>query len=342
MAYSVKRSALAKVAGLSVAMLLAGCSHDQHYKREVNGNEDYLKAAGLREIAAPPGMLLPIESGTYATPAGEHPGAVGKQLDIRPPSQPLALLNGSRTQFQGDTAILQMANGGSALWGDTVSALQANKFAIAERNEANQQLTTDWIDWSRPDEDQPYRGRYQVKVLTQGYQQSLLVKPLALQQQGQDVTDAKEIQRYTTQLMNAISAQLDSISTQQRNAAASRSGELNVQSGADDTGLPNLIVRAPFDTTWLRLTTALPKAGMTISDSNRADGSLQVTYKALNSSQSAALGAQAPDIVEGKYKLQVGDLNNRSSLQFIDPKGHILTQSQNDALVAVMQAALNK
>ncbi|RXY63872.1 hypothetical protein DD570_30535, partial [Klebsiella pneumoniae] len=33
-----------------------------------------------------------------------------------------------------------------------------------------------------------------------------------------------------------------------------------------------------------------------------------------------------------------GDLDNRSSLQFIDPKGHTLTQSQNDALVAVFQA----
>ncbi|WP_431455124.1 outer membrane protein assembly factor BamC [Enterococcus faecalis] len=40
--------------------------------------------------------------------------------------------------------------------------------------------------------------------------------------------------------------------------------------------------------------------------------------------------------------MQVGDLDNRSSLQFIDPKGHTLTQSQNDALVAVFQAAFNK
>ena len=44
----------------------------------------------------------------------------------------------------------------------------------------------------------------------------------------------------------------------------------------------------------------------------------------------------------GDYKVQVGDLDNRTSLQFIDPKGHVLTQSQNDALVAVFQAALNK
>ncbi|HAU8453978.1 TPA: outer membrane protein assembly factor BamC, partial [Salmonella enterica subsp. enterica serovar Dublin] len=54
------------------------------------------------------------------------------------------------------------------------------------------------------------------------------------------------------------------------------------------------------------------------------------------------LGASDPGLASGDYKLQVGDLDNRSSLQFIDPKGHTLTQSQNDALVAVFQAAFNK
>ena len=54
------------------------------------------------------------------------------------------------------------------------------------------------------------------------------------------------------------------------------------------------------------------------------------------------LGASDPGLASGDYKLQVGDLDNRSSLQFIDPKGHTLTQSQNDALVAVFQAAFSK
>ncbi|UMX83796.1 outer membrane protein assembly factor BamC [Klebsiella pneumoniae] len=42
----------------------------------------------------------------------------------------------------------------------------------------------------------------------------------------------------------------------------------------------------------------------------------------------------------GDYKLQVGDLDNRSSLQFGRPERPHLTQSQNDALVAVFQARL--
>lgn len=49
----------------------------------------------------------------------------------------------------------------------------------------------------------------------------------------------------------------------------------------------------------------------------------------------ARTGRERSSLASGDYKLQVGDLDNRSSLQFIDPKGHTLTQSQNDALVAV-------
>ena len=62
----------------------------------------------------------------------------------------------------------------------------------------------------------------------------------------------------------------------------------------------------------------------------------------LSSSDWDSVGAKDPELPNGDYKVQVGDLDNRTSLQFIDPKGHVLTQSQNDALVAVFQAALNK
>lgn len=69
---------------------------------------------------------------------------------------------------------------------------------------------------------------------------------------------------------------------------------------------------------------------------------MAVTYKPLSDSEWHELGASDPGLASGDYKLQVGDLDNRSSLQFIDPKGHTLTQSQNDALVSVFQAAFSK
>ncbi len=49
-----------------------------------------------------------------------------------------------------------------------------------------------------------------------------------------------------------------------------------------------------------------------------------------------------PSVAEGDYTLQVGDLDNRSSLQFISAKGKPLTQKENDEMVKALEAAFSK
>ncbi|MEN5017623.1 outer membrane protein assembly factor BamC [Erwinia sp. Eh17-17] len=343
MAYSVQKSTVAKVVGLSLVMLLAACSNDQRYKRQVSGDESYLQAADLSDLRAPAGMILPLQNGDFDIPNVSSNGQVGKQLDIRPPAQSLALMNGTRTQFAGNSGTLLVDTRSGALWPQVVDVVQAAKYPIADRQDARQSLTTDWVQWNRADEDNQYRGRYQLSVQQQGGQQALIVKLLELQQQDKVVTSPVQIQRYTAQMLNAVSEGLDKIESTRENAVASRSPtQIDVQSGADDTGLPNLILRAPFNVVWQRLPATLKRIGMDVSDSNRSQGSLSVTYKAPGSDTFDQLGAKDPELKNGDYKLQVGDLDNRSSLQFLDPKGHPLTQSQNDALVAVFQAAFSK
>ncbi len=67
---------------------------------------------------------------------------------------------------------------GSTLWPQVVSVIQSKNYTIDKRDDASQTLTTDWIEWNRLDEDQQYRGRYQVSVKPQGYQQAVTVKLL--------------------------------------------------------------------------------------------------------------------------------------------------------------------
>ena len=344
MAYSVQKSRVATVVGLSLVMLLSACSSDQRYKRQVSGDESYLQAADVSDLHAPAGMVMPLQNGDYDIPSASSKGAVGKQLDIRPPAQPLALMNGTRTQFAGNSGVLLLDNArAGTLWPQVVDVVQAKNFPVANRNDANQTLTTDWIQWNRADEDHQYRGRYQISVQQQGYQQALSVKLLELQQENTGVNSPVQLQRYTAQMLNELSSGLDKIETTREDAASKRSAtQIDVQSGADDTGLPDLIVRAPFNTVWDRLPAALERAGMKVTDKNRSQGSQNVTYKNPGSSDWDELGAKDPDLVNGDYKIQVGDLDNRSSLQFLDPKGHTLTQSQNDALVAVFNAAFSK
>jgi outer membrane protein assembly factor BamC len=230
-----------------------------------------------------------------------------------------------------------------SLWAQVTTILQSKNYVITKRDDASQTLSTDWVEWNRLDEDQQYRGRYQISVKPQGYQQAVVVKLVNLEQAGKPVSDPASLQRYSTSMLNVISEGLDMNATSAQNAAQKNAGAtFDVQSAADDTGLPMLVVRAPFNLVWQRLPGALEKAGMKVTDSTRSQGSMALTYKPLSDSSWQALGAHDPQLVSGDYKLQVGDLDNRSSLQFIDPKGHTLTQSQNDALVAVFQAAFGK
>lgn len=346
MAYSLQKSTVATVVGLALVMALSACSSDQRYKRQVSGDESYLDAAPLKPLSAPAGITLPASAGNFDVAASTQKGPVGKQLDIRPPSQPLALLSGSRSQNSGNSGTLLLENSpqNQNLWPRIVSLLQAKNMPIASQEEASQTLTTDWVKWNRLDEDNQYEGRYQVSLQKQGYQQALVVKTLGLRQQGKtdEVTDPSEIQRYNSMMMNTIAEGLDKQDNLTSNRAASRTGALDVQSGADDVGLPVLIVRAPYATVWDRLPAALEKLGMKVGDRSRPQGTVAVTYKSLSSSDWSALGVKDPELNSGDYKLQVGDLNNRTSLQFIDSKGKPLSQAQNDALVAAFQAAFSQ
>lgn len=345
MAYSLQKSTVAKVVGLSLVIMLVGCSSDQRYKRQMSGDEAYLDAVPLKALKAPVGIFLPLQSGNYEVPAITLKGSVGKQLDIRPPVQLLTLLTNSHAQYNGDSSTLLLENSpqNQHLWSRVVSVLQAKQITIASRHDAAQTLITNWVKWYRLDEDSQYQGRYQISVQQQGYQQALVVKSVGLQKQDQTTQESElsTLQRYNVVMMNTIIKALNKEDNLASMQSASRFGELDVQSGADDTALPMLVVRGPYTLVWNHLPAALETLGMKVNDRNRHQGSIAVFYKTLSRSDWDALGVKEPELTKGNYTLQVGDLNNRTSLQFINAKGRPLTQSQNDELVAPFQSAFN-
>ncbi len=77
---------------------------------------------------------------------------------------------------------------------------------------------------------------------------------------GKPVADAASMQRYSTEMMNVISAGLDKSATDSlRTLRKSVFTTTDVQSAADDTGLPMLVVRGPFNVVWQRPPAALKK-----------------------------------------------------------------------------------
>lgn len=114
-------------------------------------------------------------------------------------------------------------------------------------------------------------------------------------------------------------------------------GKVNVISGSDDTGLPVIIVEQAHAQTWQSLPNVFKNAGFEITEQNEALGKLTVDFKGVGSDS-----MPSSKVDSGEYTLQVGDLGNRTSLQFRTKNNTYLTQSQNDALQKLLENAFNK
>ncbi|MCE1781649.1 outer membrane protein assembly factor BamC, partial [Enterobacter hormaechei] len=241
-----QKSKVMTVAGMSLVMLLAACSSDQSYKRQINDDETYLEAPPRKALKVPAGMVLPLQNGEYDIPAIASQGQVGKALDIRPPSQALALLSGSRTENSAKSSklLLESTPENSHLWSQINNVLLKKGFQVSQRDDASQTLTTDWIDWLRADENVPYQARHRISVARQSYQIELSVTNEGLRQGDHQITDPLEIQRYNTLMLNelieGVNQQRERISD---DSVARNLGSLDVQSGGDRSGLPQMIVR---------------------------------------------------------------------------------------------------
>nr|MBG3152826.1 outer membrane protein assembly factor BamC [Proteus mirabilis] len=345
MATLLHKSKIMKVAGLSLVVLLAACSSDQRYKRQVSGDESYLETAGLKNLAIPAGMMLPLQNGEYDIPTPKRTEPVGLALDIRPPTQALNLLSGSRSENNADNSRLLLPNSpeNTTLYEQVSSILKEKGIAIVKSDAGQKELHTDWITWLRADENVPFQTRQRLVIAQSGNVISLTVTNEGLRQGETEMTDPAEVKRYNILMLNELVDGLNRMRNLSENTASSNiQGIIDVQSGSDNAGLPVIIVRAPFDVVWDRLPIALESVGMKMGDRTRSKGSIEVTYKGMSSANWSALGVDRPTVEEADYKLQVGDLNNRSSLQFISDKGKPLTQSQNDQMVAALKAAFSK
>ncbi|GLX63304.1 MULTISPECIES: outer membrane protein assembly factor BamC [Proteus] len=345
MATLLHKSKIMKVAGLSLVVLLAACSSDQRYKRQVSGDESYLETAGLKNLAIPAGMVLPLQNGEYDIPTPKRTEPVGLALDIRPPTQALNLLSGSRSENNADNSRLLLPNSpeNTTLYEQVSSILKEKGIAIVKSDAGQKELHTDWITWLRADENVPFQTRQRLVIAQSGNVISLTVTNEGLRQGETEMTDPAEVKRYNILMLNELVDGLNRMRNLSENTASSNiQGIIDVQSGSDNAGLPVIIVRAPFDVVWDRLPIALESVGMKMGDRTRSKGSIEVTYKGMSSANWSALGVDRPTVEEADYKLQVGDLNNRSSLQFISDKGKPLTQSQNDQMVAALKAAFSK
>ena len=90
---------------LAEVIVLAGCSSDPEALKTANDSFQKSEASipGFSPLASG-GVMLPKADDTYALP--NIAVKKGENIDIRPPSTPLAIIENSLTQFDGERALI--------------------------------------------------------------------------------------------------------------------------------------------------------------------------------------------------------------------------------------------
>lgn len=197
-----------------LSLLVAGCSTDQRYKREVEGNENYLQSSELKPLIVPNGVRVPTESADYHVFKAAREGEVGKNLDIRPPVLPLPTIADSYATYENGVIKLDSPEY-SGFWSQIPAILSANNIAT-ERSDKSA-IKTGVRLVNRSDEEQPVEATYLLQRRVASGREYITIELTSLKRMGQDISGTTESQYYTAEFFNLLMNQVSSSSSQVNN-----------------------------------------------------------------------------------------------------------------------------
>lgn len=184
---------------------LAGCSADQRFRREANGDEKYLTTPALRPLIVPEGFRVPTAENLYPIYKTPKLGEIGLNVDILPPSLPLATLDGSFASYGGGIALLDVPNT-APVWEGVVAVLKDNAVPIIKQT-SSEIRTGDVVTKVTPRE--VYHAQYQINYKKTAGRQFVSIKLLSLNMGRHDLMSNLIVkQRYTVNFFNMIMLEL--------------------------------------------------------------------------------------------------------------------------------------
>lgn len=182
-------------------LFIAGCSSDQRYKREVEGNENYLKSPALKPLIAPEGVKLPVPSNEYYINKAAKEGPIGKALDIRPPELPLPSISDSYATYD-EGKIKFDSPQEEGFWSKIPNILSGNNI-ITEKSD-NSVIKTGTRTTTRGDDLIPVEATYLLKRQLIGGREYITVELTSLKKAGENLTGVIENQYYTVDFFNML------------------------------------------------------------------------------------------------------------------------------------------
>lgn len=184
-------------------LLLAGCGSDTEFKRQVNDNvETYLNTPELKPLIVPEGITIPKKNAEYDVPKALLEGAVGLELDIRPPIVPKSVI-GTRARYNENGLVLTSVNPSD--WTQIKNAMTALGFPILIATDDKIETGEILFD-SLEKEENSTLGRFEVYKLNNN---EIAFKTVALNRNQKTLTQEGDIQRYTLMFYNLIMSEIE-------------------------------------------------------------------------------------------------------------------------------------
>ncbi|MGL4205276.1 MAG: outer membrane protein assembly factor BamC [Aeromonadaceae bacterium] len=328
--------------GLVGVGLLAGCGSVAE-RKQANHDFEYLDAKLVtKPFQIPAGLQTPPYGSEYKIPplaAAVSNGPVGDAVDVRSPVQILNLVPGSRAETSGNNVTLWFTarsvtqNVDNEVWNQLVGFLTRRGIVVANLDPVARTLDTDWFyatarltPWSEAakenDETQVHqRYRFQLKTDPALHRTGLTAELLSHEAYIDGDKDESpltifERRRYSGLMLNQVAVDYDK---QLRIGQVQVvNGRAAMSLGVDDNGLTAWLVDAPFEATWQRLITMLPKLNFEITSKTQSKGLIVVDYDEPDSDFWKAHDIEPFGLDSGTYRLQLGEFKGKTSITLFD------------------------
>ncbi len=331
--------------GLSLiaALMLAACSSAES-RRQASDDFNYLQTPKLSTWTSLPDQNTEF-SKKYNIPQGEFKGALGEGVDIRPPKQLLAIIPGLRFQREKENVYVWMPSTELAQgFADSLNKM-VTQGDFPTKSKTDYVIESDWINWDNDEKTDIGKGRVSISPQKTASNYGFLVELVEWQtgNQGEVFAESELKKEFVTQITNRLLLTYDQhIRDEARIRALNETKKFAVSLGKDRSGLSVIIAREPFDLIWTRLPAVLETLGFSIEDRNSSQGVFNVEYKAPNNAFWSELGMQPLALSEKKFDVQLGDLRNRTSINFITSKGKPVPEGELTQLNEAIKRVLDK
>ncbi len=268
------------VVGSLAVLMLAGCSDSPAQRREARGDFDYLSTAPMQQWKDPTNVQPQFYT-KYQIPKGDYKGAIGKQVDIRPPQEVLDLISGTQVEQKNGDAVLWFYNPAQLpkVWQTTKNVLQSRKVATTVNTDT--EIKTDWVTWNSKDEDGPISAKYDIKELKNAERSGIQVTLTDWKEGSKEsAPSGLEKSRYAALMMNLITNQYaEDVRAEDAKKAQELIKQIPITMGTDRSGLPVIIARIQYNLVWSRLPSILSTMGFTVQERNQSQGTIKAEYK---------------------------------------------------------------